>query len=106
VRGLILLDALYGEIGKFASWIARNRSAFLVSTYLSSTESENAELERVLTDNAVAFDTALEPRLEPGSVTIFPSGSEDVVNHHDLVTHAWVENPIADLLRRLRQYRR
>jgi len=106
VRGLILLDALYGEIGKFASWIARNRSAFLVSTYLSSTESKNAELGRILADNAVAFETALQPRLEPGSVTIFPSGSEEVVDHRDLVTHAWVENPVADLLRRLRQYRR
>ena len=106
VRGVILLDALYGEIGKFASWIARNRSAFLVSTYLGSTEDKNAELGRVLADNAVAFDTALQPRLEPGSVTIFRSGSEEVVDHRDLVTHAWVENPVADLLRRLRQYRR
>jgi pimeloyl-ACP methyl ester carboxylesterase len=104
VRGVILLDALYGEVDKFASWIARDRSAFFVSTYLGSTEDKNAELERVLADRAVAFDTALEPRLEPGSVTIFPGGEN--LKHRDLVTHAWVENPVADLLRRLRQYRR
>ncbi|HEY7669353.1 MAG TPA: alpha/beta hydrolase [Hyphomicrobium sp.] len=108
VRGVILLDALYGEVDRFASFIARDRSAFFVSTYLSSTESKNAELERVLADNAVAFDTALEPRLEPGSVTIFPgaTGSTDKVSHRDLVTRAWVDYPVADLLRRLRQYRR
>jgi hypothetical protein len=104
VRGVILLDALYGEVDKFASWIARDRSAFFVSTYLGSTESKNAELERVLADRSVAFDTALEPHLGPGSVTIFPGGEN--LKHRDLVTHAWVENPIADLLRRLRQYRR
>jgi hypothetical protein len=104
VRGVILLDALYGEVDKFASWIARDRSAFFVSTYLGSTDDKNAELERVLADRAVAFDTALEPRLEPGSVTIFPGGEN--LKHRDLVTHAWVENPVADLLRRLRQYRR
>ncbi len=104
VRGVILLDALYGEVDKFASWIERDPSAFFVSTYLGSTESKNAELERVLADRAVAFDTQLEPRLAPGSVTIFPGGAN--LKHRDLVTQAWTEYPIADLLRRLRQYRR
>jgi hypothetical protein len=104
VRGVVLLDALYGEVDKFASWIARDRSAFFVSTYLGSTEGKNAELERMLAEREVAFDTALEPRLEPGSVTIFPGGAD--LKHRDLVTHAWVEYPIADLLRRLNQYRR
>jgi hypothetical protein len=104
VRGVILLDALYGEVDKFASWIARDRTAFFVSTYLDSTEDKNAELERVLSEHAVEFDTALDRRLEPGTVTIFPGGEH--VKHRDLVTHAWVENPVADLLRRMRQYRR
>ncbi len=108
LRGVILLDALYGEVDKFASWIARDRSAFFVSTYLGSTEDKNAELERVLAERAVDIDTALEPRLDPGSVTIFPgaTGTTTKINHRDLVTHAWVDYPVADLLRRLRQYRR
>ena len=33
VRGVFLLDALYGELDKFASWIENNRSAFFVSSY-------------------------------------------------------------------------
>ena len=33
VRGLVLLDALYGGTGKFANWIADNRSTFFVSSY-------------------------------------------------------------------------
>jgi hypothetical protein len=99
VRGVVLLDALYGELNKFASWISNDRSAFFVSTYLGSTEGKNAEMERVLSDNQIDFGTALEPRLEPGSVTIFPGGTN--LNHRDLVTHAWVDYPIADILRRM-----
>ena len=108
VRGVILLDALYGELDKFASWISRDRSAFFVSTYLGSTESKNAELERVLADREVGYDTSLEPRLAPGSVTIFPgaTGSITKVTHRDLVTRAWVNDPLADILRRMGQYRR
>ena len=107
VRGVVLLDALYGEVDKFASWIERDRSAFFVSTYLGSTEAKNAQLEHILADRYVSYDTALEPRLQPGSVTIFPgaTGSTDVT-HRDLVTHAWCDYPIADILRRMRQYQR
>jgi len=100
VRGVVLLDALYGELGKFASWISNDRSAFFVSTYLGSTESKNAEMERVLVDNQIDFSTSLERRLEPGSVTIFPGGQN--LSHRDFVTHAWVDYPIADLLRRMK----
>jgi len=108
VRGVILLDALYGQVDKFASWISRDPSAFFVSTYLGSTERKNAELERVLADRAVAVDTELEPRLAPGSVTIFPgdTGSTTRITHRSLLTRAWVKNPLADLLRRMRRYRR
>ena len=31
VRGVILLDALYGELDKFASWVEKNRTGFFVS---------------------------------------------------------------------------
>src|SRR5262249_16897354 len=75
VRGVVQLDALYGELDKFASWIERDRSAFFVSTYLSSTEARNAQLEHILANREVSYDTSLEPRLQPGSVTIFPGAT-------------------------------
>jgi hypothetical protein len=108
VRGIVLLDALYGELDKFASWLSRDRSAFFVSTYLGSTEEKNEQFERILTERQVAYNNSLDPELEPGSVTIFPgsTGSTTKVTHRDLVTHAWVDNPVADILRRLRRYRR
>jgi hypothetical protein len=105
LRGVVLLDALYGELDKFASFIAKDRSAFFVSTYLGSTKGKNSELERVLAEREVEYATELDRRLDPGSVTILPGGGEGVT-HRDLVTHAWVDNPIADLLRRLKDYRR
>ncbi|MEY9600965.1 hypothetical protein ABIF74_005657 [Bradyrhizobium japonicum] len=33
VRGVVLLDAVYGEMDKFASWIESHRSGFFVSSY-------------------------------------------------------------------------
>jgi len=109
VRGVVLLDALYGELDTFASWISADRSAFFVSTYLSSTRDKNAELERVLAARDVEITNGLEGRLTPGSVSIFAGGSDapgSGITHRNLLTHGWVDNPLADLLGRLREYRR
>ena len=38
VRGVVLLDAVYGELDKFASWIASNRSGVFVSSYTRYTQ--------------------------------------------------------------------
>lgn len=38
VAGVILLDAVYGELEKFASWIENNRSGFFVSSYTRYTK--------------------------------------------------------------------
>ena len=38
VRGVFLLDAVYGELDKFASWVEKNRSGFFVSSYTHYTE--------------------------------------------------------------------
>ncbi|MGX1293863.1 hypothetical protein AB7M75_003771 [Bradyrhizobium ottawaense] len=37
VRGVVLLDAVYGEMDKFASWIESHRSGFFVSAYTRHT---------------------------------------------------------------------
>src|SRR5262245_39818120 len=43
VRGVVLLDSLYGELDKFENWITTNRNAFFVSAYLGSTRARNLE---------------------------------------------------------------
>ena len=104
LRGVVLLDALYGELDKFAAWIEHDRSAFFVSAYLGSTRDKNGELARILMERDVEFGTRLEPHLRQGSVTILEGGAD--VTHRDLVTHAWVDDPVKDLLKRLNGYRR
>ena len=46
VRGVFLLDAVYGELDKFASWIENNRSGFFVSSYTRYTKRRDQELMR------------------------------------------------------------
>lgn len=104
LRGVVLLDALYGELGKFASWIENDRSAFFVSAYLGSTRDKNAELAGILARKDINYATELDPRLHQGDVAIL-SGGENVT-HRSFVTEAWVDHPIEDLLRRLPGYKR
>jgi hypothetical protein len=103
LRGVVLFDALYGELDTFADWITRQKSAFFVSTY-ANTVARNVHLQKVLTERQIPFTTALEPRLEPGSVAFLP-GAQDA-QHKDFLTHAWVDEPLKDLLSRLKGYRR
>jgi hypothetical protein len=103
VRGVVLLDALYGELDGFASWISRNRTGFFVSAYTRSTQRRNAELEKMLSERDVTFANALKPARLDGSVT-FLRASDDI-RHRDFVTHAWADRPIRDILNRLPEYR-
>jgi hypothetical protein len=103
VRGVVLLDALYGELGGFADWISRNRSGFFVSSWTRSTQGRNAELERMLSDRDVTFARALRTANLNGSVVFLPG--EDGIRHRDFVNHAWANKPIKDILVRLPEYR-
>ena len=71
LRGIILLDALYAEMDKFADWIERRESAFFFSAYSRSARDENAVLQRLLAERGVDFATSLPARLAPGSVTFY-----------------------------------
>lgn len=97
LRGVVLLDGLYGEVEKFASWIERDRSAFFLSAYTGSTRRGHAALKRALARLDIAYDTDLEPRLRPDSVSLVAAEEE----HRHYVTRAWAEYPIADLLNRM-----
>jgi len=98
VRGLVLLDALYAGIDKFADWIADNRSAFFISSYTPHTAHHNADLQRLLRDRSVSYSSELRRGHLPGMVTFLPAGP---VSHRDFVTHAWSDYPIKDILVRM-----
>ena len=101
IRGVVLLDSLYGDLDKFAHWIEADPSAFFVSVYLDSTRNQNARLEDILATHDVDVAPQIGPRLASG-VAVIPGGD---TRHRDLVTRAWVENPIVDILQRLPEYR-
>jgi hypothetical protein len=98
ILGLVLLDALYGGIGKFVDWIAENRSTFFVSSYTPHTAQRNAYLERLLRNRSVPYSSELRNSHLQGMVTFLPAGD---ISHRDFVTHAWADNPIKDILVRL-----
>jgi hypothetical protein len=103
VRGVVLLDSLYGDLDKFAHWIEADPSAFFLSVYLNSTRNQNAQLEDILAAHDVDVSPQINTRLAAGGVTVAPGGDG---RHRDLVTHAWVDYPIIDILKRLPEYSR
>jgi hypothetical protein len=100
VIGVVLLDALYGEMDKFSSWIIKNRSAFFVSAYMQGTKRHDDELARILRDKGIPVVDELNGPLKPGTVAFLATG--EGIRHRDYVTRAWTEHPVKDILARMR----
>jgi hypothetical protein len=100
VRGVVLLDGVYGQLDKFATWIEDNPSSFFISSYTHLTKRHNDELEHMLAEHDVAFSRELEPDLGRGGAAFVSAD----VPHRDYVTHAWVDYPIKDIVSRLGDY--
>jgi hypothetical protein len=104
LQGVVLFDALYGEVDIFTSWVARKKTAFFVSTYTPSTLPRNQQMQKLLAERKIPFSTELEPRLEPGSIAFLSAPRN--ATHHSFLTYAWVDDPLKNLLDRLRRYAR
>ena len=102
IKGVVLLDALYGEVPKFADWIAKRRDGFFVSSYTASSAGGNAELRRQLVQHDIHLDNTLSDRIGKGSVTLLPALPDAV--HGDFVTHAFADDPLKEVLLRLTEY--
>jgi hypothetical protein len=96
VRGVILLDAVYGELDKFAAWIENHRSGFFVSSYTHYTARHDRELMRMLREKGVTVQEDMNRPLRPGSVMFVETG--EGITHRDYVTQAWTKNPIEQVL--------
>jgi hypothetical protein len=99
VRGVFLLDAVYGELDKFASWIEHHRSGFFVSSYTHYTAPHDHELMSMLRAKGVPVREDMDGPLRPGSVVFVETG--EGITHRDYVTHAWTRNPIEDVLMKM-----
>jgi hypothetical protein len=96
VRGVFLLDAVYGELGKFASWIENNRSGIFVSSYTRYTKRHDDDLMHMLREKGISVAEDMDGPLRPGSV-VFVETPEGVT-HRNYVTQAWTENPVKEVL--------
>jgi hypothetical protein len=96
VRGVFLLDAVYGELDKFASWIENNRSGFFVSSYTRYTKRHDKELMAILREKGINYSEDMNGPLRPGSVVFVQT--PDGITHRDYVTQAWTEHPVKDVL--------
>lgn len=104
VRGVFLLDALYGELDKFATFIENNRSAFFISAYTPYTRRRDVELMQMLKDKGIGVSTELNKPLKPGTVAFI--ATPEGVRHRDYVTQAWTEYPLKEVLVRMAQAKR
>jgi hypothetical protein len=96
VRGVFLLDAVYGELDKFASWIEKNRTGFFVSSYTRYTKRRDLELIQMLRDKGITVAESMDGPLRPGSVVFVQT--RDGITHRDYVTQAWTGHPIKEVL--------
>jgi hypothetical protein len=97
IKGVILMDALYGDEDKFAAWVAaRRRQAFLLSAYTESTKDENTTLENLLDKRRVPYTKGLPSELNPGTIAFAACGNLDM--HGDFVTRAWRPDPLKHAL--------
>jgi hypothetical protein len=104
LRGVVMLDALYGEFDTYLPWVERRESAFFVSTHSRSAREENAAFQKLLTERSINFATSMPGALAPGSVTFVAAGDE--VTHMDFVTKAWIDDPLKAVLTRIPGYSR
>jgi hypothetical protein len=100
IRGLVLLDALYGERDKFVSWVeGPGRNASFVSAYSTSSREGNMAVEAELQQAGLKTQDGLPSTLQPGDIAFVDAGA---VDHNDFVTSAWGGAPLRDIFSRIR----
>jgi hypothetical protein len=97
IKGVILMDSLYGDEEKFAAWAAaRRRFAFLLSAFTESTREENATLQGLLAKRRIPYTSGLPTSLVPGTMAFVPCGGWEM--HGDFMTRAWGADPLKTAL--------
>jgi hypothetical protein len=105
IRGIVLLDAVYGELDTSHDFIIENcknqQTSFFLSVYGRSSRDGNEDFKRRLIECGMNFESVLRATIEPGSVTFIDVG--DTIAHRDFVTQALNGDPMADILSRLKK---
>lgn len=104
LKGVLLFDAIYGEMDKFAGWIGKRGTGVFFSAHTKSSREGNLALQGSLGGSGIHLAEELPKQLRPGSVT-FLAASEELV-HFDFMTKGWVDDPLRAVLSRLTMYAR
>jgi hypothetical protein len=97
IKGVILMDSIYGDEEKFAAWAAaRRRLAFLLSAFTESTREENTTLQGLLGKRRIPYTNGLPTVLTPGTNAFVPCGGWEM--HGDFMTRAWGPDPLKQAL--------
>jgi hypothetical protein len=96
LAGVILLDALFGEVPIFARWVRDHASnAFVLNAYGESSAAGSKELINQLGGLSIATEPPRE--LAPGTIAFIRSHAA----HDSFVTSAFVKNPLQWCLSRI-----
>jgi hypothetical protein len=97
IKGVILMDSLYGDEEKFAAWAAaRRKLAFLLSAFTESTREENTTLQGLLGKRRIPHTNGVPTALTPGTNAFVPCGGWEM--HGDFMTRAWTSDPLKQAL--------
>lgn len=92
IRGVVLLDALFGESAKIEDWITRTQpDTFFFSAFSKASAAQNADLEKALGGYGVPLQTTPPTKLAGGDI-VFLAAPNAV--HNDFVTRAWTADPL------------
>jgi len=97
IRAILLFDALYGELDKFAGWVERRAGTVFFSAHGKSSREPNSTLQSRLTAAGIDIRSELPQNAFPrGSVTFYAASEE--LQHGDFLTKAWVDDPVQEVL--------
>jgi hypothetical protein len=99
LHGLMLMDALYGEIDRFAGYMKSRPRAFVFSAYSRSTKAQNALLGGMLSEAGLTITSHLPAALAAGQIVLHDAGANVV--HDDFMTQAWSRDPLRAMLDRV-----
>jgi hypothetical protein len=99
IKGVLLLDAIYGDTRHFAAWIADHwHDRFFVSLYGPSTEKWHQELRSLLAQRQRRPQGWLPARIRPGSQAFVAVPTE----HNALFKDGPPQWPLLNMLQRIR----
>jgi hypothetical protein len=90
---------MYGQEAVFAKWLRFNhRKSFFFSAYTEAARASNELVQNMLLDKHIKFEMGMPESLVKNSITFMQL--DETIAHKDLLTRAWSNEPLADLLRK------